>query len=132
MSTRTLLERLESPGRGLAVVEPGELLSSIRHHLQRMLNTRKGNAPAVPDFGTSDFSELLRGGQSIQVFCREIQTCIESYEPRLREVAVTFVPTEVHSLHLHFEVEALVVTEDGEASAVFRTVMDGSGAMKIE
>jgi type VI secretion system protein len=130
---RTLLERLEAPASGAdreIARNPDEVMASIQRHLQRMLNSRRGNAPAAPDFGTSDFSEFYRGLDSIETFQAEIRESIRLYEPRLADVRVRFTPVEDQPYRLHFEVEARIVGEDGDVPAVFRTVLQ-DGEMKV-
>ncbi len=130
---RTLLERLEAPATGAdrdIARNPDETMASIQRHLQRMLNSRRGNAPAAPEFGTSDFSEFYRGLDSIEPFQAEIRESIRLYEPRLADVHVRFTPRDDEPYRLHFEVEARIVGDEGEVPAVFRTVLQ-DGEMKV-
>jgi type VI secretion system protein len=130
---RTLLERLEAPQAGVRAL-PGsleEVVGSVRHHLQVMLNSRHGASHTAPDYGTSDFSDFFAGYDSIDILRREIQRSIEKYEPRLADVHVTFAPREDDPYRIYFEIVASVVSEDDEAPAVFRTVLEGSGEVKV-
>jgi type VI secretion system protein len=131
---RTLLERLESPPAPQVRSLPGSLeeaVNSIRQHLQVMLNTRHGGSQTVPDYGTSDLSDFYTGYESIDTLRREIQRSIERYEPRLADVQVSFAPREDDPHRIYFEIVASVVSEDDEAPAVFRTVLEGSGQVKV-
>jgi len=131
---RTLLERLESPPVGQVRSLPGSLgetIDSIRHHLQVMLNSRHGASHTAPDYGTSDFSDFFAGYDSIDILRREIQRSIEKYEPRLADVRVSFSPREDDPYRIYFEIVASVVSEDEKAPAVFRTVLEGSGEVKV-
>lgn len=130
---RTLLERLEAPAaagdRDIAR-DPDQTLASIQRHLQRMLNSRHGGAPAAPRFGTSDFSDFYRGYESVETLQQQIRESIARYEPRLAEVQVRFTPREDDPYRLHFELEGRIVGDEGELPALFRTVLEG-GDLKV-
>lgn len=104
---------------------------SILRNLQVMLNSRHGGSPTVPDFGTSDFSDYFQGYDSIQIFKQEIRRTIEKYEPRLTDVFVEFTPMEDDPHRVHFEISALIRTEDQEVATVFRTIVEGSGEVRV-
>ena len=106
-------------------------MASIHDHLQLMLNTRRGSSETVPDFGTSDFSDFFRGYESVESLREEIRRSVERYEPRLTDVQVTFQPREDEPHRVHFEIIARVVSEEGETPAVFRTILDGKGEMRV-
>lgn len=133
MSGKTLLERIENPEppdmRHLAVDE--ELVfDSIRRHLQRMLNSRRGTASAVPDYGTTDLSGLLRTNESLETIRLEMMESIERYEPRLREVEISF--SDGNDLFsMNFDVSARVVTSEGELPTVFRSVIGPNGQVRV-
>jgi type VI secretion system protein len=131
---RTLLERLASPPEDDAR-QPGsdvdEVVESICRNLQLMLNSRHGSAPAAPDFGTSDFSQFFTGYESIDILRDEIRQSIAKYEPRLADVEVRFAPREDDPNRIYFEIAAVVISEDDEEPAVFRTVLEGSGEVKV-
>ena len=64
-------------------------LDSIIEHLRGLLNTRQGEAPAVPDFGVVDFTDLVHNfPEAIQTLQRCIRTTILQYEPRLKNVCL--------------------------------------------
>lgn len=131
---RTLLQRLENPREGAARDLPGDLgevLDSIRSHLQLMLNTRQGNALTVPDFGTVDFSEVTKGYQTTHRFQDELRRCIEKFEPRLRHVRVAFQEVEDQPFTLHFDISADLFLDGEERPTAFRSVIDASGKVKV-
>ena len=131
---RTLLERLEAPDETRGRRLPGNLqeaIDSIRQHLQVMLNSRHGASRTAPDYGTSDFSDSFTGYESITAIRGEMQRSIEKYEPRLKDVRISFAPRENDPYRLYFEIVASVISEDEEAPAVFRTVFEGSGEVKV-
>jgi type VI secretion system lysozyme-like protein len=132
--SRSLLSRLEHPsppGRRDLPGDVEEALESIHSHLQLMLNTRRGAAQTVPEFGTSDFSDFFRGYTSVERLRDEIARSIALYEPRLTDVQVIFEPHEDDPYRVHFEILATVVSEEGDTPAVFRTELDGSGEVRV-
>ena len=131
---KTLLYRLENPQAGNSrdlPGDPGDVLDSIRRHLQLMLNTRQGNALTVPDFGTVDFSEVTKGYQTTHRFQEELRRCIEKFEPRLRHVRVGFKEVEDQPFTLHFDIAANLVIDGEERPTSFRSVIDASGKVKV-
>jgi type VI secretion system protein len=134
MSSRTLLDRLEYPSPPGSRELPGDIdgvMDSVREHLQVMLNTRHGCSMTVPDFGTTDFSDVTKGPHSVHRIREDILRSIVKYEPRLTEVEVDFVPPEEDDLTLHFDIKARVVTKDQSGSAVFHSVVETSGEVKV-
>jgi len=133
-STRSLLFRLEHPeidgGRDL----PGNadhLMDSVCRHLQVMLNTRQGNAPTVPDYGTTDYSDLFRGYQSAAQIQDDIRRSIEKYEPRLRDVQVFFRQSENEPFTLHFDITGNLQLSDRDKPTVFRSTIGANGEVRV-
>jgi type VI secretion system protein len=133
-SPRSLLYRLEYPQtrdvRDLPD-DPELLIEAIGQHLNIMLNTRQGMSQTVPDFGTIDFSDIVRGHESISKVQDDLRRSIEKYEPRLRDVQVHFTPVEGESFTLHFDIEATVVAGDDERLTVFRSSIENNGEVKV-
>lgn len=133
-SSRSLLYRLEHPQARDARDLPGDpddIIDSVCRHLHVMLNTRQGNSITVPDFGTTDFSDVTRGYASVNKVQEEIRRSIEKYEPRLRNVQVYFTPVENEPLTMHFDISASVVLDDDEKSTMFRSVIGSNGEVKV-
>lgn len=108
------------------------LADSVQAHLQRMLNTRQGNASTALDYGVPDLTELGRGfPQSARDLEEMIRSCIEKYEPRLRDVTARFSETQNEVLVLSFEVTGRLVTPEGEAGVWFETRVDTDGRVEV-
>lgn len=133
---RTLLERLADPrGQGpLTVQENTQMLAdSVLRHLQRMLNTRQGHVPIQPEYGMPDVTEFIQGlPEAVNSVRRAIQTSIEKFEPRLRNVEVDYVPTGDDWSNLRFEIRAELVTEKEEASVWFETQVTPDGHIDVK
>jgi|SRR5579863_984317 len=133
---RTLLERLADPGGEgpLSVSENTQRLAdSILRHLRKMLNTRQGHVIVQPEYGMPDVTEFLRTlPEMVQAAQEGIRNSIERFEPRLRNVAVEYVPSQEILMELRFEVTAELVTESEEASVWFETAVAPSGHIEVK
>jgi type VI secretion system protein len=132
---QTLLERLADPriDRPLTITEnTQQLADSILRHLQRMLNTRQGHVLTQPEYGIPDVTEFI---QTLPDMVNEVRSAIrnsiEKFEPRLRNVEVSFVPSEGAGLSLRFEITAELVTEKEDASVWFETSVSPSGHIDV-
>ena len=133
---RTLLERLAKPRqyalRTMSENTP-ELVKSILLHLQKLLNTRQGNAPAQMDFGIPDPSEVAHAlPEAVATMQNAIKGCIEKYEPRLKAVQVTHVVSEDDVLTIRFQISAQAATSKDRVPICFDTLVDSSGRIKVK
>jgi len=131
---RSLLERLEfppAPDRRSLPGDVGEVIDSILRHLQSMLNTRHHGSESAPDYGTSDLSDYYTGLEAIDTLRREIRQTVEKYEPRLTNIQVSSAAREDDPYHLYFEIVGTIVSEDRTTPAVFRTMLEGTGELKV-
>jgi type VI secretion system protein len=98
---RALLSRIA--GRDAA---PTDEVKAIVAHLQVLLNTRRGDAVTVPEFGVTDFSDIVNEFPgALPQLTKTIRATILEYEPRLKSVSVRHLPDE-HALVLRFEITA--------------------------
>ena len=130
-----LIERLIAGGKSLRLV-PGDhraLMASIRSNLLDVLGSRQGSALAHPDLGLPPPNELRQNfPASIADVQRAITATIARYEPRLRDVQVTYVQVEGEHLVVHFQISASLV-EGGRRQAInFETSIDHSGRVEVE
>lgn len=73
----------------LVALQPLDDLSSIREHLTRLLNARRGSLMHLPDYGLPDIGEVYQGlPYSLLQLKRAIAILIERYEPRLKRVKI--------------------------------------------
>lgn len=76
---------------------------SIISHLSRLLNTRRGALQHLPDYGLPDISEIYRDmPDSVTDLQAAIAKVVEKYEPRLRDVRVTYQDTDPLAMRLTF------------------------------
>jgi len=122
---RGLLARLSSGGQRIAELE------SIVAHLQELLNTRVGESLSAPDFGIVDFADLVHNfPEATQVLQQSIRATIMKYEPRLRSVSVTPVPSN-DPLSLAFEISGRLASGTHRGPFRVRTELNSTGKMQV-
>lgn len=130
----TLLERLstrrrvEKAGSRTAKDEAG----SILHHLQRLLNARRGTAAAQMDYGIPDPYEVLHGhADAIGQMAKAIKATVEKFEPRLKDVQVRHVANADDVLTLRFQIVGQLASSKERAPVVFETHVGHTGRIQI-
>jgi type VI secretion system protein len=130
MPGRGLLSRLDHSGvratRGL------DEHDSIVEHLRVLLNARRGNSPATPEFGIPDFSDLVHNFPgAVQVLQRAIRETILAHEPRLKQVTVKHVPSE-DPLTLRYEIVGQAASgRAGRGTFRLNTQMSAGGHINV-
>ncbi|MFH1138308.1 MAG: type VI secretion system baseplate subunit TssE [Pseudomonadota bacterium] len=136
INEESLLERLRSPGPGKklsATLDYERLVKSILANLKRMLNTRQGGVPTLPDFGAPEFGDVACSlPDGLAEFQQAIRNTIEKYEPRLRHVRITLKQDEDDLLKLCFEVTAQLAVGKEPALLKFQTLVDSAGQVDIK
>lgn len=115
MRERRLLERLNVlgvPGRRDALPADKQLLASVRDHVARLLNTRRGNVPIDQDYGIADLSKRTGAGGEADSSALEVGVAevLRRYEPRLKDVGVRLVRHEPR-LGLDLEITGVAQSE---------------------
>ncbi len=122
MGIERLLERLINRHRAQnddltqapAQTDEQRLVRSVTDHLLRILNTRQGTAPADPAFGIPDLSDLPGEFASPETerIRQIIAKAVERYEPRIKEVEVSFEGSTEADLALRFSLSGIIVHEE--------------------
>src|SRR5690606_18596530 len=107
---------------------------SIREHLQRILNTRRGSVPLDPEFGVPDFTNLAGSfsSGSTREIIDSITRMIERYEPRLKAPKVQVSEQGSEVLSLSFSLEGLVQVDDHELPIRLATSISSSGRVSLQ
>jgi type VI secretion system protein len=101
---------------------------SVLNYLRKMLNVRQGSVATLPDFGMPDLNDLYtQYPEPIAALRGIIRKLIEDYEPRLKAVAVNYVPDEDNPLSLRFDITAYIKVDDKRTPLRFETVVGESG-----
>jgi type VI secretion system protein len=111
-------------GRDSAAVQ-----RSIRDHLGRLLNARKGAMPHLPDYGMPDLPSIYEGlPYSLEDLALAVQRLITRYEPRLKHVQVQVRPHDGKDCVVHLDVAGVLA--DG-SFAQFKTYFQSAGRARI-
>jgi len=134
-SDRGLFERLrlpDLPGERTALHRHADRIhESVLHHLKRLLRTREGECPSVPEFGVPALTDVNYAGRGDELR-RAIETAIRSFEPRLESVRVKYLdPEENDPLKIRFEITGRIVTDQEDLSVRFSTVADSAAGWKV-
>jgi type VI secretion system protein len=100
-----------------------------------MLNTRAGSSLTAPEYGIIELSELIHDfPNATGIMQRSIKSTIAKHEPRLRNIQVRSVESDVNdSMNVHFEITGQLVYPDGERQAVrFNTSVDESSNVTFD
>ena len=108
------------------------LMRSVLQNLKRVLNARTDNAPAQPDLGTmSPIEVALAYPDSVVDAQRRVRECIEKYEPRLKDITVTWIESDDERLSLRFQISGRLATSGRGGVMSFDTVFDPSGEIRL-
>ncbi|MEM0962104.1 MAG: type VI secretion system baseplate subunit TssE [Bacteroidota bacterium] len=95
-------------------VTPVDMVSSDEHrvasivgNLQRLLNTRQGSVPHLPNYGLPDLSSLRREGNLDQLR-KAVRRAVTEYEPRLARVRVEHRDANPYQMRVTFVISGEV------------------------
>ncbi|MFH1139985.1 MAG: type VI secretion system baseplate subunit TssE [Pseudomonadota bacterium] len=128
------IRRIEDDPDHRGVTDPGTIIVSIMHHLQKILNTRQGSALIDEYYGMPDFTDLAAtfSSESVRDLIRSIKHVINVYEPRLRGIQIETSPRGKQVLELHFKIEGnLAFADNISVPVAFETIVDPEGRIKV-
>ena len=135
MSDLRLLERVrqwQSDPAARVRAHTGARVTSVVKHLQLLLNSRMGTTLMDGEFGLPDLSDLkLTYPDSIRDMEKIILHTIETYEPRLSHVDVSFVFQDDRTLNVFFRIEAMLIAGEEERNLVLESSVDTFGKMTV-
>lgn len=112
--------------------DPKRMIDSVVRHLERILNTKQGNAQIADDYGIPDFTDFKSAfPDTHRDLERSLRQTIQKYEPRLTSVRVKFVPRDDEMLTVSFQIMARLVLEGRKDPIVFESILDADGKIKI-
>lgn len=134
MFEKTLFQRLldPQPNRSTASFDPAKQMDSVLAHLKEIFNVRSGAVPTRPDYGLTDFNDLMiQFPSAVPAISRSIKQQIEMFEPRLSKVTVRHVPDPDRPLSLFFSIAAEMLRPDGQERVAFETVLGADGSVSV-
>ncbi|MDR9875120.1 type VI secretion system baseplate subunit TssE [Pseudomonas allii] len=124
---RSLFERLERPA-----ATPASSVTSVAHHLGKMLSIRAGSVQTLPDYGMPDLNDMNQSlHESLSQSRLLIERFIRTYEPRLKQVKVMTLPRDHDPLALAFAIEASLVVKGVAQPVVFTARLSDSGRVEV-
>ena len=136
MFKERLLERVshmdEDPSYRPDVLDADVELRSILKYVQNILSTKQGTAIISYDFGIPDVTNFhdKSYGEYIKEMEESLVKTILRFEPRLKNVKVTYDDQEDKSTVMHFKIEAQLINFD-DIAVVFETVIKPDGKVAI-
>jgi type VI secretion system protein len=130
----TLLAKIRRPelAQPRRAVSDREIRDSILQNLIHMCQTRAGTMQTCPDYGIADITEMVHSfPDAISIMAQSLRHTIQTYEPRLQNVQVVHVPSEVLDLTLRFEIRGRVVLEGSKTAVKFETALDPGRRLTI-
>jgi type VI secretion system lysozyme-like protein len=113
-----------------SVPQEVRLVKSISDHVKRLLNTRKGTVPHMPDYGLTDVSEIYSNlPGSIEQLQREMTALIKKYEPRLEKIGVEVLPFDPYSFKIDFNIHGVI---KGGQRVFLTTAFSANGQVSVE
>ena len=135
MRENRLIERIRDRNIGPRRREgqdPKRMIDSVVRHLERILNTKQGNAQIADDFGIPDFTDFKSAfPDAHRDLERSLRQTIQKYEPRLTSVRVKFVPRDDEMLTVSFQIMARLVLEGRKDPIVFESILGADGKINI-
>ena len=108
--------------------------SAVVAHLQLMLAAKTGGSLTCPDYGVPDMTGLLHDlPEAAATMQRQLKASIAAYEPRLKNVQVRLLKSDVDGqLGLSFEVSGHILLDDGRRQPVrIGTQLNDKGRVEV-
>lgn len=132
---RSLLDRIRQPSSAEARSKHDnteEVVESVRLQIERILNSRQGEAQTLSDYGVPAMSEVL---PSYPTASGELQNAIrrsiEQYEPRVAAVRVKAETVEGTPMELRFHITAQIGEAQNRSMIFFETTFDTMGVVRV-
>lgn len=132
---RSLLDRLDHevpPASYTTRFDWHAMLDSVINNVQNMLNVRQGSVKGREDYGMPDFNDVVNQfPDAISRIRYAIRDFLETYEPRLMNIQVHYLPDPDQPLLMKFAVEATLRHQDQINRVSFDTVLTGNGQATV-
>jgi len=130
-----LLERISKkeldPDYKGIINNPEEEINSIFMYLKKILSTKEGTTLIAYDFGIPDISNYQENyGEYIRSLESKLKSTIEKYEPRLKNIKISYIDKYKDKSILSFRIEAELSNTEN-FPLVFETKIKPSGEVTI-
>ncbi|WP_305042636.1 type VI secretion system baseplate subunit TssE [Geoalkalibacter sp.] len=107
-----------------------DLAGSVRDHLLRLFNARRGSLVHLPDYGLPDIGAIYENlPYSVADLAQQVRQLIETFEPRLSAVRVRQLGAVGEDRRIHLEIAARLASL-GEVR--FQTVFESAGIAQVQ
>ncbi|MCC4800592.1 type VI secretion system baseplate subunit TssE [Enterovibrio norvegicus] len=108
----SFFQRLEADAPKRSVTQgpdPADVFESLKHNVSNLLNARIGESLSAPELGLIDFNDASLSSHDLAVQIRRaIRHCLQTYEPRLKNMDIIVQPDNGSPLNLRFQIVASV------------------------
>jgi len=129
------LERLEIGAKPRSLTrgpDAIDVLNSIKKNVSNILNTRLGSAQSSPEIGLIDFNDATLDAMDLSLRIRiAIKECLQSFEPRLKNILVMSDKDEFNPLTLRFRITAEINCEALHEKVKFNLVLDQNRRYRV-
>ncbi|EMS1063083.1 type VI secretion system baseplate subunit TssE [Providencia stuartii] len=90
-----------------AIPEEDQVILSVMDNIRRILNSRAGTLPHLPDYGLPDMSKMIQGlPGTAHNMMNILSDTLLKYEPRIKSISLILLPQNAFgTLHYALEVE---------------------------
>lgn len=136
MYSKSLFERLEGAREGddnaPGVVDRWALADSVLANVRRILNSRQGCCEIRTDFGMPDLNDISNeASETVPAIARAVKYQLDTFEPRLSNIAVKALPVSDRPGDFTFGVSAVLKVGDGGEALKFDTVLASDRQMHV-
>lgn len=132
--TSSLFERIQGKGSGSShSAKIQALLSSIKHNLNLILNSRPYACQSTPFIGIPDLNDATLTGVDFKAHLEGvIANCITTYEPRITNVTVHFIENNMDELSLQFNITAFISLDNQKQLIEFNVQLDSNRKYQLK
>lgn len=128
-------ERLEAGTKPISLTQgpnAWDVLQSIKRNVSNILNTRMGEAQSAPTLGLVDFNDATLETLDLSLRIKlAIQSCLDVYEPRLRNIVIRSESDAFSPLMLRFYIVAEINSDALHEKVQFNLLLDQNRKYRV-
>ncbi|AEH34966.1 type VI secretion system baseplate subunit TssE [Vibrio anguillarum] len=128
-------ERLEAGTKPMSLTQgpnAWDVLQSIKRNVSNILNTRMGEAQSAPTLGLVDFNDATLETLDLSLRIKlAIQSCLDVYEPRLRNIVIRSESDVFSPLMLRFHIVAEINSDALHEKVQFNLLLDQNRKYRV-
>ncbi len=128
-------ERLEAGTKPMSLTQgpnAWDVLQSIKRNVSNILNTRMGEAQSAPTLGLVDFNDATLETLDLSLRIKlAIQSCLDVYEPRLRNIVIRSESDVLSPLMLRFHIVAEINSDALHEKVQFNLLLDQNRKYRV-